>query len=82
MKVEIGKWGNSLAIRIPAPLAKDAGVEAGSELDATVDAGSIVLKPVAAATRRYALSDLVAAVSRENVHGETDWGARAGDEAW
>jgi antitoxin MazE len=32
MELQISKWGNSLALRLPAALAKDIGVSEGSHL--------------------------------------------------
>ena len=32
--------------------------------------------------RRYDLKDLVAAITDDNLHGEVDWGAAEGAEAW
>jgi antitoxin MazE len=33
MKVKISKWGNSLAVRLPKPLAEELSLVAGRELD-------------------------------------------------
>jgi len=46
MDIQISKWGNSLAMRIPADLAKQLGVGEGDTLDAqiTVD-GTLSLRP-------------------------------------
>jgi antitoxin MazE len=32
--------------------------------------------------RRYTLEQLVAAITAENLHGETDWGEPVGEEIW
>lgn len=46
MDIQISKWGNSLAMRLPADLAKQLGVGEGDTLDAqiTVD-GTLALRP-------------------------------------
>jgi antitoxin MazE len=46
MDIQISKWGNSLAMRLPADLAKQLGVGEGDTLDAqiTVD-GTLSLRP-------------------------------------
>jgi antitoxin MazE len=46
MDLQVSKWGNSLAMRIPADLAKQLGVSEGDTLDAhiTVD-GTLSLRP-------------------------------------
>ncbi|MEO7243477.1 MAG: AbrB/MazE/SpoVT family DNA-binding domain-containing protein [Variovorax sp.] len=36
MELHVARWGNSLAIRLPAQLARELSVEAGSTLQAQV----------------------------------------------
>jgi antitoxin MazE len=36
MDLQVGKWGNSLAVRLPAQLVRELGVQDGSTLDAEV----------------------------------------------
>ena len=79
MEVRIRKWGNSLAMRLPKPLLKDAHLEEGSVLDVAVSKGKLVAKPVAP---RYRLEDLLRQVNRKNLHGEVDTGAPQGLEIW
>jgi len=45
MKTSVKKWGNSMAVRIPALVAKDLQILDGAILDISVDAGKIILKP-------------------------------------
>jgi antitoxin component of MazEF toxin-antitoxin module len=35
MELQINRWGNSLALRLPAALARDIGVDEGSSLSPT-----------------------------------------------
>ena len=76
----VSKWGNSLAVRIPQGIAKQARISEGDSfaLDLQRD-GSIILR---ATRRRYALSELVSRITRKNRHGETDWGGPIGEESW
>ena len=37
MQTKVQKWGNSLGLRIPKSFAEQAGVEAGSEVDLSVE---------------------------------------------
>jgi len=39
------KWGNSLAVRIPAALARNAHFNLGSQVELSVENESIVVKP-------------------------------------
>ncbi len=74
------KWGNSLAIRIPQAIVKEARLAEGDwlSLDLAGD-GSIVLR---SRDREYSLAQLVAGIKPHNRHRETDWGARQGEESW
>lgn len=82
MNVNVGKWGNSLAIRIPGAVAKDLGIEDGSRLDLQLDEGSLVLKPLREAAKSKSLRELVSKITNENRHAPIDWGAPAGREEW
>jgi antitoxin MazE len=79
MRTQIGKWGNSLAVRIPGTYARDLGLEEGMTLDVTLLEGNLVLRP---RSGPYTLDELVAGITPENRHGETDWGEAVGNEAW
>jgi antitoxin MazE len=79
MKSQVGKWGHSLAVRIPGVYAKELGLEDGAAVEVTrVDGGLLLRVPKHA----YSLDDLLARVTPENIHGETDWGPPVGGEAW
>jgi antitoxin MazE len=80
VQTRIRKWGNSLGLRIPSAFAREAGVQAGSEVDLSIRNGDLVMRP--ARRRRYRLKDLLRRITRKNVHGEVDMGAPAGKEAW
>jgi antitoxin MazE len=80
MRTRIQKWGNSLAIRIPKPFADDVGIAEGSEVDLTVDAEEIVVSPVRA--RTFALEELLADVTEENLHAEVETRGPVGKEIW
>lgn len=74
----VSKWGNSLAVRIPQSLAKEARLSEGDCLAMDLDRdGSIVLRP---ARRKYELSELVSRITSRNRHSETDWGEPQGKE--
>ena len=77
MKTHISRWGNSLAIRIPRAYAEQAGFAEGSPVEFIAEGQSLVLR-----RRRYRLDALLEGVNPDNVHGEQDWGARLGREAW
>ena len=80
MRTHVRKWGNSLALRLPRTLAADAGLEEGSAVDLTLDRGRLVAAPVR--ETRVALRVLLSRVRPAQLHDATDWGPRAGREAW
>jgi antitoxin MazE len=79
MNTQVGKWGNSLAVRIPASCAKDLALEEGMELDISLVEGGLLLRP---RRHAYTLEELLEQVTPENIHGETDWGPPVGRESW
>lgn len=49
MRASIGKWGNSLAIRLPAECVRVSGIKDGESVDVTVTAtGEILIAPAKA----------------------------------
>ncbi len=79
MKTQVGKWGNSLAVRIPGIYAKELDLEDGVELEVTCINGGLLLRP---RKHDYTLEELLAQITPENIHGETDWGPPVGGETW
>jgi len=76
----VSKWGNSLAVRIPLAMARQASIGEGDCVELALDGdGGIVLRPT---RRRYELSELVARITPKNRHRETDWGPPQGEESW
>ena len=80
MKSRIQKWGNSLAVRIPKPVALDAGLDNGAPVEVLLRDRSVVI--TRAAPQGFTLEQLLEKVTPENVHGEVDTGPAAGKEAW
>ena len=76
----ISKWGNSLAVRIPQSIAKQARLKEGDSIALELNiSGDILLKPT---KRRYDLAELVEGITPLNRHSETDWGSAQGEESW
>ena len=80
MRVQVKKWGNSLALRIPKPFAEDAEVREGTVVDLSVSKGKIVAVPLG--RKKVTLRELLAKVNRRNLHGEVDTGRPTGRESW
>jgi antitoxin MazE len=79
MTTQVGKWGNSLAVRIPGTYAKELDLQDGAEVEVTRVKDGLLLKRK---TRQYTLDELLKQITPENTHGETDWGTPVGNEAW
>ena len=79
MKIQIQKWGNSLALRIPKSFAIETNMEQGSTVEITLEKDGIMMKP---AKDEITLDSLLAEVTKENLHSETDFGSPEGKEVW
>jgi antitoxin MazE len=76
----VSKWGNSLAVRIPQAIARQARLNEGDAVALALDRdGSIILR---SARPKYELMELVSQITRKNRHKETDWGEPKGKEIW
>jgi antitoxin MazE len=78
MKVQVQKWGNSLALRIPKSIAVETRIEQGSTMEMTLSKNGILVKP----QEELTLENLLADVTKENIHTETDFGEPVGNEVW
>ena len=63
------KWGNSLAVRIPAPLARQLNLTENTPVACAVMDGSLVISPVTG-PRSYSLDQLLDRGTPENIHGD------------
>jgi len=75
----VKKWGNSLAVRIPAHVAQQLNLTENTPVDYAVVDGSLVIRPVTE-HGYYSLKQLLDRITAENIHGETETGAAAGQE--
>jgi len=78
MKTQMVKWGNSLAVRIPKPVVKEAKLKEGDSLEIEAAAeGRVELRR---ATKIPTMSQLVSQITPENRYGEISTGAEVGKE--
>ena len=72
-------WGNSLAVRVPRPLAEQLGLHRGDEIELQVEGNRLVI------ARRHAsrtpLAELLAQCRPDNRPETVDFGPPAGREA-
>lgn len=76
----VSKWGNSLALRIPAAFAETIGLSEGAQVELKVQSGRLVVAPKR--VPKYELRRLVDRITPENRHDLADWGKPAGKELW
>lgn len=77
MRVQIAKWGNSTAVRLPKAVVDELGLKPGQEVDLVVEGREARLRPVRTFPI-YRLEDLVAEMRRlgpENEPPLEDWSA-------
>ncbi len=80
MKTRIQKWGNSLALRIPKSFATEVGLQKETAVEVSLANGKLVITPVA--KPKLILTQLLAKVTKENLHHEVDTGYTIGNETW
>jgi antitoxin MazE len=74
----IRKWGRSLAIRIPKPLAQQLKAKPGTPVEIRTQQGSLVVTPEA--RPKYRLKDLLKRCTPRTLHGKMDFGPDVGRE--
>jgi antitoxin MazE len=77
VQTTITKWGNSLALRIPAAIIKDLGIFEGVEVQLTIEGGRLIIE-----RPRYTLEELLSGITPENIHSEITTGDPVGHEEW
>jgi len=80
MRTRVQKWGNSLALRIPKTFATEVGLADDTLVEVTLVDGTLVIAPLPASA--VSLESLLAGITDDNLHGETETGAVTGNEAW
>ena len=65
MRLQVSKWGNSLAVRLPASYIKQAGLNSGDFLEANIDAsGEMHLVPSAPKVDKAAMLKTISALHK------------------
>ena len=80
MRTRIKKWGNSVAVRIPADVMHAARVNLNDLVEVREEEGRIVIAPIRQKT--YELRRLLDRIRSKNQHERVDFGLAAGKEVW
>ena len=78
MKAQIGKWGNSLAIRLPKYVTEELKLEVADRIDCRVESGKIVIELLK--DDDLTLEELLAMPLEKEE--EVNWGDPQGEEIW
>ena len=76
-EASVSQWGDSLAVRIPANIAREWGVRAGALIEIVQRDDELVLRK-----KSYDLNRMLAQITEDNLHAEIDTGPPVGNEAW
>jgi antitoxin MazE len=76
----IGKWGNSLAVRLPKAFADEMNLSENASIRMMLKDGTLIIAPEREPRRN--LEELLAGVTDENIHGEWETGGPKGKEPW
>ncbi len=79
MKTRVQKWGNSLAVRIPQHVIREAGLAYNAAVEMRVEEGKLVIQRI---EDTATLEALLAKVTPENLHKAVDTGGSVGKEVW
>lgn len=80
MGIHVRRWGNSAAVRIPASALAAAGLKQDDPVEVREEDGRIVIEGVR--PQVVTLEWLLAGITPDNLHPETDWGPPQGNEVW
>ena len=80
METRIGKWGNSLAVRIPRSVASQVGLSLDTAVELTPRGDKLVISLLERSAAD--LDALLARVTDDNIHDEVETGPSVGGESW
>lgn len=87
MQAKIARWGNSLAVRLPAEIVRDLGFREGQIVELTANKPKLEVAPregerryTASGIPIYSLEELVAQMKPEDEPEMIDWGPDRGSE--
>ena len=78
MNQHVKKWGNSLALRLPAHLSASLGLKENDSVEMRQEHGGVFIRKVEEET----LDELIDRITPENLHEPIDWGPPVGKEIW
>ena len=80
MLVQVEETEKGLTLTIPKELVSGSYATDGATVDVTWIDDKVLLAPVRRS--KYTTEELLAGVTDDNIHPETDWGPPVGKEVW
>lgn len=80
MQVVLEEAEDRMIISLPKSFFSASPITPGSLVEVSLADNNIVL--ASARRSKYTTEELLAAVTDDNIHPETDWGTPVGKEAW
>jgi antitoxin MazE len=77
MEIQFSKWGNSVALRVPSKVAKALGIVPGSVEKLVLKRDKLISIP---RQNVYRLDELLAGITKNNLHQEMSSGTPVGAE--
>jgi len=79
IELQIGKWGNSLGIRLPRHISEILHLRPKDRVSCAIENGKLVLMPIHP-VKKYTLKELLSKVKESGE--EISWGKPEGEEVW
>jgi len=76
----VRKWGNSAAVRIPARILAEAGLDVDQLVEIREEHGRIIIER--ARERKFKLRNLIDGIRPDNLHDAVETGDPVGREIW
>ena len=74
---QLGKWGSSLAVRIPKVVAEQCGIIEGERVQLVAHRDGVLIRK-----HKYDLTAMVNEITPNNIHHEQGFGKPLGKETW
>ncbi len=79
-EIQLKKWGNSLAVRLPKEITNNINLKENSKLTIDIIDGKIIATPVKKS--KITLDEILEGITPENYGEVIDFGSPVGKEIW
>jgi antitoxin MazE len=82
MRITVKQWGNSAAVRLPAPILEAANLKLEQQVEIREENGRIVIEPVEIEPEEIDIDALCAQLDPNEMPELIDFGPPVGKEVW